>query len=65
MAGGLQIAYSISSLALFRGRIHAKYKIPCKLEERVRIDLEESAGYQSLSSETSLLDSFVKFILSF
>lgn len=31
-------------------------EIPCKLEERVRIGLDESAGYQSLSSETSLWD---------
>lgn len=31
-------------------------EIPCKPEERVRIGLEESAGYQSLSSETSLWD---------
>lgn len=31
-------------------------EIPCKLEEGVRTGLEESAGYQSLSSETSLWD---------
>lgn len=31
-------------------------EIPCKLEERVRMGLEESARYQSLSSETSLWD---------
>lgn len=40
-------------------------KIPCKLEEKARIGLEESAGYQSLSSETSLWDKgYYKNLLS-